>query len=71
MTKGDRAPDILALLSRPLVGPFAHIGRRCDRVDGNHLIGAVGHIGGGLIAIHDFRFMCHLFTPFLDKDGDF
>ena len=46
-----RAPDVLLSLRRPLVGPLAHVRRGGDRVDGNHLVGAVGDRSGRLVPV--------------------
>src|SRR5208283_1088749 len=49
---GHRAPDVLDSLRRPLIGPFAHVGRRCDRIDGNDLVNSVGDVCDRLVCIH-------------------
>ena len=48
---GDGAPDVLPAECRPLVGPLAHVGRGGNRIDRDHLVGAVGHRGCRLVPI--------------------
>ncbi len=45
------APDVLLALGHPLIRPFAHGGRRGDRVNGDHLAGAEGNVGRSLVAV--------------------
>ena len=48
---GNAAPDVGLALCRPLVGQFAHAGRRSDRVNRDHFGNAKGNRGNGLIAV--------------------
>ena len=47
----NRAPDVLAPVGRPQIGHFSHAGRRRDGIDGDDLVGAVGHRGDGFGAL--------------------
>ena len=46
-----RPPEIGPPLGAPAIGPFAHRRGRRDRVDGDHLMEAIGHPRYGFIAI--------------------
>ena len=51
LNQRNRAPDVPLALGHPLIRPFAHGGRRSDRVNGDHLARAEGNVGGGLVAV--------------------
>ncbi len=59
----DHAPDVGPALRRPLIGPFAHIGRRGDRVDGADLVRLVRDVGNGFIAVDGDRLASHFLGP--------
>ncbi len=56
----DGAPDVLLAFRRPLIRPFAHVGRRRDGVDGDDLVRPVGDRGDGLIAVDRDARTCHM-----------
>ena len=49
--RGDGLPDVHLPLGAPLIGPLAHVGGGRDGIDGDDLAEAMGHRGGGLVAI--------------------
>ena len=60
---GHRAPDVLDSLRGPLVRPFAHVGRRSDRIDGNDFVNPVGDVGDRLVCIHGLELALHDHPP--------
>ena len=45
------APDVGLLLGRPLVGPFAHGGRRRNGINGDDFVGLVRYVRGRLVTV--------------------
>ena len=60
---GHRSPDVLDSLRRPLVRPFAHVGRRGDGIDGNHFVNPVGDVCDRLVCIHGLELALHSHRP--------
>ena len=56
---GDGAPDVGHIFRHPLIGPFAHVGRRCDGINGDDLVEAVGDTGDGFVAVHGLKLTFH------------
>ncbi len=63
--RGDRPPDVLFSLRRPLVRPFAHVGRGRDRVDRAHFAAMVSRIGRSLVPVDRNFFPGHFLLLFL------
>ena len=61
--QGDRPPDVGNALGRVLVRPLPHIGGRSDRVDRDHLVGAVGDISRRFVAVNRNLRSAHRTSP--------
>ena len=49
----NTSPDVRLVFRHPLVGQFAHGRGRSDGINRDDLVEAVGHPGGGLVAVHN------------------
>ena len=47
----DGAPDIGLLFGRPLVRPFAHVGRRSNRINRDDFVGLMRYVCGRLVTV--------------------
>ena len=56
----DGPPEIRLSLSRPLIGPFPHVGGGGDRIDRDDLGELVSDISGGLIAVDGYLWTFHV-----------